>query len=237
MNLQTATVLVTGGTSGIGRGVARVLSSAGAKVAITGRDDGRLRDVARELGVLAIKANVANEADVERTYSEVLGAFGHLDVLVNNAGAGAFAPLVDMTKNDFESIIDTNVTGAMLMARAAARHFVKRRSGNIINIGSTAALRGAANGTAYYASKFALRGMTECWRAELRPSNVRVILINPSEVITEFAAHAGLPQRTDPDNPTKLRVDEIAHAVKSSLEMDDRGFVTELTVFATNPKD
>ena len=79
--------------------------------------------------------------------------------------------------------------------------------------------------------------MTECWRAELRPSNVRVILVNPSEVITEFAAHAGLPQRTAPDNPTKLRVDEIAHAVKTSLEMDDRGFVTELTVFATNPKD
>jgi 3-oxoacyl-[acyl-carrier protein] reductase len=237
MNLRTATVLVTGGTSGIGRGVARVLSNAGAKVAITGRDEARLQDVARELGVLAIKADVANEADVDRTYAEVLGAFGHLDVLVNNAGAGSFAPLVDITKKDFESIIDTNVTGAMLMARGAARHFVKRRSGNIINIGSTAALRGAANGTAYYASKFALRGMTECWRAELRPSNVRVILINPSEVITEFAAHAGLPQRTQADNPTKLRVDEIAHAVKSSLEMDDRGFVTELTVFATNPKD
>ena len=167
----------------------------------------------------------------------MLGAFGRLDVLVNNAGVGTFAPLVDMTRADFESIIGINVTGAMLMARAAARHFVKRRAGNIINIGSTAALRGAANGTAYYASKFALRGMTECWRAELRPSNVRVILINPSEVITEFAAHAGMAQRTDPENPTKLRVDEIAHAVKSSLEMDDRGFVTELTVFATNPKD
>ena len=237
MNLNNATVLVTGGTSGIGRGVARVLTQAGAKVAVTGRDDARLLEVARELGVLTIKANVADEADVDRTYAEVLGAFGHLDVLVNNAGAGAFAPLVDITLQEFESIIDTNVTGAMLMARAAARHFVKRRSGNIINIGSTAALRGAPNGTAYYASKFALRGMTECWRAELRPSNVRVILINPSEVITEFAANAGLPQRTTPDNPTKLRVDEIAHAVKSSLEMDDRGFVTELTVFATNPKD
>ena len=237
MNLQNATVLVTGGTSGIGRGVARVLTQAGAKVAVTGRDDARLLEVARELGVLAVKADVSSEAEVERTYSEVLGAFGHLDVLVNNAGAGSFAPLVDMALEEFESIISTNVTGAMLMARAAARHFVKRRSGNIINIGSTAALRGAPNGTAYYASKFALRGMTECWRAELRPSNVRVILINPSEVITEFAAHAGQPQRTAPDNPTKLRVDEIAHAVKSSLEMDDRGFVTELTVFATNPKD
>src|ERR1044071_6900615 len=236
MNLQNATVLVTGGTSGIGRGVARELTKAGAKVAITGRDETRLLEVARELGFLAVKADVSSEADVERTYAEVLGAFGHLDVLVNNAGAGSFAPLVELTLQDFESIIDTNVTGAMLMARAAPRHFVKRRSGNIINIGSTAALRGAPNGTAYYASKFALRGMTECWRAELRASNVRVILINPSEVITEFAAHAGLPQRTAPDHPTKLRVDEIAHAVKSSLEMDDRGFVTELTVFATNPK-
>jgi 3-oxoacyl-[acyl-carrier protein] reductase len=237
MNLQNATVLVTGGTSGIGRGVARLLTQAGAKVAVTGRDEGRLQEVARELGVLAIKADVASEADVDRTYAEVLGAFGHLDVLVNNAGAGAFAPLLELSLEDFESILRTNVTGAMLMARAAARHFVKRRSGNIVNIGSTAALRGAPNGTAYYASKFALRGMTECWRAELRPSNVRVILINPSEVITEFAANAGLPQRTAPDNPTKLRVDEIAHAVKTSLEMDDRGFVTELTVFATNPKD
>jgi 3-oxoacyl-[acyl-carrier protein] reductase len=237
MHLQNATVLVTGGTSGIGRGVARVLTQAGAKVAVTGRDDARLLEVARELGALAVKADVTSEADVERTYAEVLGAFGHLDVLVNNAGAGSFAPHEDMGLDDFESIMCTTVTGAMLMARAAARHFVKRRSGNIINIGSTAALRGAANGTAYYASKFALRGMTECWRAELRPSNVRVILINPSEVMTEFAANAGLPQRTAPDNPTKLRVDEIAHAVRTSLEMDDRGFVTELTVFATNPQD
>jgi 3-oxoacyl-[acyl-carrier protein] reductase len=237
MNLQNATVLVTGGTSGIGRGVARALTGAGAKVAVTGRDEARLQEVARELGVLAIKADVTNEADVDRTYAEVLGAFGHLDALVNNAGAGKFAPLVDLSREDFDSIIGTNVTGAMLMARAAARHFVKRRAGNIINIGSTAALRGAPNGTAYYASKFALRGMSECWRAELRSSNVRVILINPSEVITEFAAHAGLAQRTLADNPTKLRVDEIAHSVKAALEMDDRGFVTELTVFATNPKD
>ena len=86
----------------------------------------------------------------------------------------------------------------------------------------------------YAASKFALRGMTQCWQAELRPHNVRVFLINPSEVITEFAKTAGLNQK---DNPTKLHADDIAHMVKSVLEMDDRGFTTELTVFATNPKD
>ena len=123
----------------------------------------------------------------------------------------------------------------MLMAREAAKHFIERKSGNIINIGSTAAVRGAANGTAYYGSKFALRGMTECWRAELRPYNIRVILVNPSEVLTDFYATAGLPQNKE--NPTKLRGDDIAHAVQSALEMDDRGFIIELTVFATNPKD
>jgi 3-oxoacyl-[acyl-carrier protein] reductase len=89
-------------------------------------------------------------------------------------------------------------------------------------------------GTAYYASKFALRGMTECWRAELRKHNVRVFLVNPSEVLTDFASTAGLAQKA---NETKLRPEEIAHAVKSALEMDDRGFTTELTVFATNPVD
>ena len=121
------------------------------------------------------------------------------------------------------------------MAREAAKHFIERKSGNIINIGSTAAVRGAAKGTAYYGSKFALRGMTECWRAELRPYNVRVILVNPSEVLTDFYATAGLPQNKE--NPTKLRADDIAHAVKAALEMHERGFTIELTVFATNPKD
>ena len=132
-------------------------------------------------------------------------------------------------------VFATNVTGAMLMTREAAKHFMERNSGHIVNIGSTAAVRGATKSTAYYGSKFALRGMTECWRAELRPYNVRVMLVNPSEVLTDFYATAGLPQNKE--NPTKLQGDDIAHAVRSALEMDDRGFTIELTVFATNPKD
>jgi len=120
------------------------------------------------------------------------------------------------------------------MAREAAKHFIKRNRGNIINIASTAALRGAPNGTAYYASKFALRGMTECWRGELRKHNIRVMLVNPSEVLTNFAATAGFPQKA---SGGKLRGDEIAHAVKAILEMDDRGFTVEMSVFATNPED
>ncbi len=236
MNLTNATVLVTGGTNGIGRGVARTLVAAGARVAITGRDRARTEAAAAAIGALPVHADVTNEADVVRAMREVLSAFGHLDVLVNNAGIGSFKKLVDQDRASFDAVMGVNVTGAMLMAREAARHFVERQRGNIVNIGSTAGVRGAANGTAYYASKFALRGMTECWRAELRPYNVRVILVNPSEVLTDFAETAGLKPAVK-DNPSKLRTEDIAHTVKSVLELDDRGFVTEVTVFATNPKD
>lgn len=227
-------MLVTGGTGGIGRAIAETMVAAGARVAVTGRDQRKLADTARALGVLPIRADVAREADVERTMQEVLDGFGHLDVLVNNAGVGVFKPLVGMDLESFQAVFATNVTGAMLMGRAAARHFVARKRGNIVNIGSTAGLRGAANGTAYYASKFALRGMTECWRAELRAHDVRVFLVNPSEVITDFFRSSGLEQA---DNPTKLHGEDIAHMVRAILEMNDRGFTTELTVFGTNPKD
>jgi 3-oxoacyl-[acyl-carrier protein] reductase len=234
MNLKGATVLVTGGSSGIGLSIAKTLAAAGSRVAITGRERARLEDAARTVGAIGIQADVSKAADVQRTYRELFDAFGHLDVLINNAGVGVFRPLVDLEPADFEQVFATNVTGAMLMAREAARHFVERQRGNIVNIASTAAVRGAARGTAYYGSKFALRGMTECWRAELRPHNVRVFLINPSEVLTSFAATAGLAQT---ENPTKLRGEDIAGIVKAALEMDDRGFIPELTVFATNPQD
>jgi len=234
MNLRNATALITGGSSGIGRAIAQTLASSGARVAITGRDKVRLSEAAQALKALPIVADVANEADVERTYREVFKAFGELDILVNNAGVGVFKNLVEFDRSSFESVFATNVTGAMLMAREAAKHFIARERGNIVNIASTAGLRGAPNGTAYYASKFALRGMTECWRAELRRYNIRVFLINPSEVLTNFFAAAGLSQK---ENATKLRGEEIAYMVKAVLEMDDRGFTPELSIFATNPKD
>jgi 3-oxoacyl-[acyl-carrier protein] reductase len=234
MDLRDAVALVTGGSSGIGRAIAKTLNDSGATVAITGRDKSRLAETAKALDAFPIQADVSQEADVERTYRELLKEFGQLDILVNNAGVGVFKNLVDMERAAFDATFATNVTGAMLMGREAAKHFILRGKGNIVNISSTAGLRGAAGGTAYYASKFALRGMSECWRAELRKHNIRVILINPSEVLTSFAATAGFDQK---ENPTKLRAEDIAYIVKAALEMEDRGFVPELSVFATNPKD
>src|SRR5262245_6288549 len=121
MNLKNATALVTGGSSGIGYSIAKVLIESGAKVAITGRDEKKLYKAAESLSAVAIRADVANEADVQRTFRETLQAFDHLDILVNNAGFGVFRKLVDMDRASFDAVLATNVTGAMLMGQEAAK--------------------------------------------------------------------------------------------------------------------
>ena len=233
MKLKDAKVLVTGGSSGIGRGVAELLVQRGAKVAISGRDEKRLRSVAAEIGATPVAGDVSREADAVRMVREAVDALGGYNVLVNNAGIGAFAPLLEITADDMRRVWETNVLGATLMARESARHFVGQKYGNIINIGSTSALRAGAGSSAYASTKFALRGLSETWRAELRAHDVRVMLLNPSEVVTEFFGRSG---RNQEDIPSKLHPVEIAQAAVAMLEMDDRGFIPELSVWATNPQ-
>ncbi len=117
------------------------------------------------------------------------------------------------------------------MTREVIPHLRKSGGGDIVNISSTSGLKGGKNATIYSSSKFALRSMTESWQAELRPDDIRVILVNPSYVQTEFG---GAPARTEFD-PKFLRAEDIAHAVVGALTMERRGFVPEVTVFATNP--
>lgn len=233
MKLSDAKVLVTGGSSGIGRDVARLLIEEGAQVAISGRNEARLREAAKALGATAIQGDVSVEADAVRMVRSVVDAFGDYNVLVNNAGIGGFAPLLEMTADTMRRVWEVNVLGATLVARESARHFVARGYANIINIGSTSGLRAGPGGSAYASTKFALRALTESWRAELRTHNVRVMLLNPSEVVTEFAGRAWREQEA---NPSKLHPPEIAHAVAAMLTMEDRGFIPELSVWATNPK-
>ncbi|HET9886326.1 MAG TPA: SDR family oxidoreductase [bacterium] len=232
MKLSDCIALVTGGGSGIGLETARLLKEQGARVAICGRTKSRIDQAAKEIGAFPLIGDVGREADAKRMVAAVIQEFGDYNTLINNAGWGRFTPLLELTLEDFKAVMDTNVFGAMLMARESARHFVARRRGNIVNVSSTAGSRGFAGGTAYVASKFALGGMTECWRAELRKSEVRVMQINPSEVLTDFGSVAGYSQK---QSTKKLRGVEIAHAIAAMLAMDDRGFTTELTVFATNP--
>jgi 3-oxoacyl-[acyl-carrier protein] reductase len=233
MNLIDVRAIVTGGSSGIGMETARLLVARGGKVVICGRDAARLRAAAAAIGAHGVRADVSREGDVAALFREAVDVLGSVNVLVNNAGFGEFAPLVDVTEEKMRWVWETNVLGAMFAAREAARHFIDRKiRGNIINVASTAAQRGFAGGTAYVSSKFALSGMTECWRAELRKHDIRVMQINPSEVQTEFFSASGRPR---PLSDRKLHGIDIARAIASALEMEDRGFITELTVWATNP--
>ncbi len=232
MDLKNTRALITGGSEGIGRGIAEALLARGAQVGLMARDREKLERTADEIGAAAFAGDVGEEPDAVRVVADFVDRFGGIDILVNNAGFAHVFPLVEADRERFEAVFRTNVTGAMLMAREAARHFVAQASGNIVNISSTSGLRGGKNGTAYTGSKFALRGMTECWRAELRPHNVRVMLVNPSEVQTGFFGKLGQEQET---SEKKLRPQEIAAAIVGALEMDDRGFIPEFSVFATNP--
>lgn len=233
MNLKNKRALVTGGSLGIGKAIAQKLVEKGAKVAITGRNEGRLQETANRINAFPIKADVSKEADVLDTYKLFLDQFNGLDILVNNAGLGRGWDEIDQVNmDDFRYVFGVNVFGAAMMAKEAARIFRKQSSGNIVNIASTVAVKGYPTGTIYAASKFALRGMTECWRSELRKDNVRVFLVNPSEVTTAFRSPEGIERS---EEPNKLRAEEVAHAVISILEMDDRGFIPELNIWATNP--
>ena len=228
MKIEDVRALVTGGSSGIGKEIARQLCGRGAKVVLCGRGAAKVEAAARETGAIGIAADVSVESDAVALVGETISRLGDYNVLINNAGFGSFSPLLDTTLEEMQRVFATNVYGAMVVARESARWFVKNQRGNIINLSSTAGRRGFAGGTAYVASKFALSGMTECWRAELRKSNVRVMQIDPSEVQTEFFRGRAFSER-------KLRATEIAHAAVAMLEMDDRGFITELAVWATNP--
>jgi 3-oxoacyl-[acyl-carrier protein] reductase len=234
MDLKEAAVLVTGGSCGIGFETARLLRERGARVAICARHADMLESAARQIDALPIVADVNNEDDVQRMIRTVVKEYADYNVLINNAGFGAFAPLVDLTAEEFFRVWQTNVLGAMLVARESARHFIGRSYGNIVNISSTAGQRGFANGSAYCASKFALRALTECWRAELRQHNIRVMQVNPSEVQTSFGGEESEPVK--PQNPSKLTAPDIAELIAGMLQIPDHGFVTESTIWATNPR-
>ena len=238
MKLDTAHVLITGGGSGIGRATAALFRQHGAKVAIAGRDAGRLKQAAADIGALAIQCDVTQEDQVKRMVATAVRELGDLDVLINNAGIGTFGPLVETDAADFRRTWETNTLGAMLVGRECARHFTTRKSGaggNIVNVGSTAARRGFAGGSTYCASKFALSALTECWRMELRTSNVRVMQVDPSEIQNEFGEHAGRAARKSV-NPSKLVSEDVAQLIVGLLQLPDRCFVTGAELWATNPR-
>lgn len=222
-------VLITGGSAGIGFEIARAALEQGARVVLNGRDAERLRDAAAKLDVPAVAGDVGRDAAA--ITAGAVQHLGGLDVLVNNAGWGRRMTLDELDPELMLEIWRTNVLGATLMAQAALPHFEQAGAGAIVNVASTAALKGYAGGSAYSSSKFALASLSQCWAAELRPRNVRVIQVNPSEVQTAFGGRDLSVEL----NPRKLFAEDVAHAVVGALTMHPRGFVPELTIHATNP--
>ena len=234
MDLTDARALVTGGSSGIGKATASQIINEGGKVVIAARDQSRLENAADEIGAIPIRCDVTVERNVIELVERTIEELGDYNVLINNAGYGIFSKLVHLPTSDMKELLQVNTLGAMMVARESAKYFIRQSYGNIINVSSTAGNKGFDGGTAYVASKFALSGMTQCWRAELRSHNIRVMQVNPSEVQTEFFETAGMGKR--PYNKTKLVAGDIAKTICDMLSLSDRGFVTETSVWATNPR-
>jgi 3-oxoacyl-[acyl-carrier protein] reductase len=231
-SLNGKRVVVTGGSSGLGKAMAEEFVNRGAHVLITGRDAHKVERVANELGCVGLVSDTASDGDIRNLFAWIDSNWKGLDILINNAGIAGWAEVDQLTREDLQRVFEVNVFGAALMAAEAAKRFKQQNHGDIVNIASTASMKGFAKGSIYAASKFALRAMSQCWQAELRPYNVRVIQVNPSEVPTAF----GQENREEKEQVAgKLTPAEIAHVVCSALEMDRRGFIPEVSVFATNP--
>jgi NAD(P)-dependent dehydrogenase (short-subunit alcohol dehydrogenase family) len=186
--------LVTGGTKGIGEAIVRELLQAGFDVALTARSETEVEIMASEVEnvgpgkVLGLAADVRDPASCESVVEQVVETFGGLHVLVNNAGVGIFAPIHEMSLDDWHAQIDTNLTGVFYLSRAAIPALMRSNDAWIINIGSLAGRNTFAGGAAYNASKFGLLGMTEAMMLDLRYEGIRVTSIMPGSVDTEFGS-------------------------------------------------
>jgi len=221
--------LITGGSQGIGAAIVQAAKEAGNEVFFTGRNEELIAEVAAETGAHGIKADVSIAEDNARTIEACQEKMGGIDVLVNNAGYGYMAPIGEVDMDAMKNMFDTNVFGLVDLTNRAVPMMKDQGQGDIVNIASTSGIKGHANGTAYSASKWAVRGISQCWQAELRPHDIRVICVCPSEVQTAWGGKTGR------NNPHKLYASDIADAILSTLAANRRALWPEFSVFATNP--
>ena len=229
--LDGKVAIVTGSNRGIGRGIARGFARAGASLALAARDAALLDDAADEfrgLGaqVAAIPTDVTDEDSVNALIDRTLAQFGQLDVLVNNAGIAAHAPLVDMTLANWQATIDVNLTGPFLCARAALRVMAPAGRGRIINVASISSQRVRPGSASYSASKFGLWGLTQVIALEGRAHGVSCSCLNPGNTWVE--RRTGTERREDKE--PMMTVDELATAAVTMAAMPDHVNMLEATV-------
>ena len=234
MELSGNTVaLITGGSKGIGYGIAESLAKLGVRVAITSRLKDEADKAAEALGnkdqVMGLKADVRDFGSQEEAVARVLDTWGQLDILVANAGVGHFAPVEELTLEQWQQTIDTNLTGVFYSIKASVAA-LKKSQGYIFTISSLAGTNFFANGSAYNASKFGLTGFTQAVMLDLRNYGIKVSTIMPGSVATHFNNHS--PSEED---AWKIQKEDIGELVVDLLEMNPRALPSKIEIRPTTP--
>ena len=229
--------LVTGAGKGIGKAVAMALANEGVHVGLLARTKKDIQAVADAITALGVKASfatadVSNRAEVEAAVAKVQQELGPVDILINNAGTGTFGKFLELEPEVWENQIRVNLFGVYYATRAVLPQMIERKTGDIINISSTAGKTGSPVTSAYSASKFAVFGLTESLMQEVRKHNIRVTALAPSTVVTELAKSANLITG-DPERV--MHPEDFAELIIAQLKLNRRIFVKEASIFSTNP--
>lgn len=236
-SLQGKNAIITGAGKGIGRAIAIALAQEGVNIGLLARTESDLQKVAEELKPHGVKTSIAtvdvsNIEDVNAAVAKVEADLGATDILINNAGISSFGPFLDLEPSRWEEIVKVNLFGPYYMTRAVLPGMKARKTGDIINISSTAGKNGAAVTSAYSASKFALIGMSESLMQEVRKDNIRVSTMLPSTVATDMAKDLKL---TDGNPERVMQAEDFAELIVAQLKLNRRVFVKEAGLWSTNP--
>ncbi len=229
MNLKNKKIIVTGGSEGYGRGIAKVLKEAGAEVWITGRNPQKLKKTADELQVHAVQADASSPADWDRLMAEV----SDVDVLINNAGfGGKIKPTAEQLDADILATINTNLTGVIFGCARAAKIMCRRKSGFIINISSVCALYAWPAWSVYTAAKAGLSKFSHGLYTEVRPFGVHVTCVTPSWGQTSFNASANISGASENPDMAKYCTapEELGNIIRNILETPDHLNVPDITI-------
>lgn len=234
-NQNNKVILITGGSKGIGHGIAEALLKEGHKVAITSRSQEAADEAVNQLKasgeILGLAADVKSLQSQKDAVKKVIDQWGKLDVLVANAGVGHFAPLDELDEDLWQDTIDTNLTGVFYSVKAAVEH-IKSAKGYIFTISSLAGTNFFAGGAAYNASKFGLTGFTQAMMLDLRKYNVKVSTIMPGSVATYFNAH----EPNQEQDAWKIQPEDIGKLVVDMLNMHERTLPSKIEIRPTLPK-
>lgn len=235
-SLKDKTAFITGAGKGIGRATALALAKEGVHIGLMARTETDMQAVAKEIESLDAKAvyataDVSSMEQVEEATAKLTAELGQADILINNAGMGAFGPFLEIDPEEWKRVIDVNLLGMYYVTRAVLPQLIEKSGGDIVNISSMSGVKGTAGSSAYSASKFAVLGLSESLSQEVRQHNIRVFALTPSRVITEFSGGA-VPEKSE---EKFMQAEDIAEYIVSQLKLHPRIFIPQSSQWATNP--